>query len=72
MMKDNKSRYVLKHLKVNHLKDTNCYLKYYSEINLNHYVFDIKEATHFETRNKANYMRRKFKHPELWQVRCVK
>ena len=61
-------KYVLKHLNVDHLKDTNCYLKYYADINFKHYVFDINEATEFETRQRANYIKRKFKHPELWQV----
>ena len=61
-------KYILKHLNVNHLKDTNSYLKYYSDIDFKHCVFDIKEATEFETRQRANYIRRKIKHPELWQV----
>ena len=64
-------RYVLRHLKVNHLKDTNCYLKYYADINFKHYVFDIKEATHFEKYKTAYNMKRKFKHPELWQVMAI-
>ena len=61
-------KYILKHLKVNHLKDINCYLKYYADINFKHCVFDINDATEFETRQRANYIKRKFKHPELWQV----
>lgn len=61
-------KYVLKHLNVDRFKDTNCYLKYFYDIKFKHYVFNIKEATKFETRQRANYIKRKFKHPELWQV----
>lgn len=71
MMKNKTKRYVLKHLQVNHLKDINCYLKYYSDLDFKHYVFDINEATYFATRQRVNYMKRKFKHPELWQVVVV-
>lgn len=61
-------KYVLKHLNVDHLKNTNCYLKYYSDINFKHYVYDIEDATKFETYKTAYKIKRKFKHPELWKV----
>lgn len=61
-------KYVLKHLNVDHLKNTNQYLKYYSDINFKHYVYDIDEATHFESKKRAEQIKNKFNHPELWQV----
>ena len=65
-------KYVLKHLNVDHLKNTNQYLKYYADINFKHYVYNIDEATHFEKYKTAYAMKRKFKHPELWKVVVVK
>ena len=61
-------RYILKHLNVDHLKNINQYLKYYADINFKHYVYDINEATQFESYKRAYAMKKKFKHPELWKV----
>ena len=56
--------YVIRH------KKNNVYLKRFENINLNHYVVDMKEATKFDRRN-ANIMLKKFKHPENWDIKVV-
>lgn len=56
--------YVLRH------KNNNVYLKRFGDIKLNHYVFNIKDATKFDRRN-ANSMLKKFKHPENWELKVV-
>ena len=60
----NEMEYIIKHRK------TNIYLKRFGDIDLNHYVPDIKEATKFDRRN-ANSMLKKFKHPENWELKVV-
>lgn len=64
-------KYVLKHLNINHLREDNCFLKYYSDIDLMHKVFKIEEATYFESRKRAEQIKKKFKHPEFWEVLVI-
>lgn len=61
-------KYVLKRINENSKKRGVYYLKYYSDIDLKHCVYNIDEATHFEKYKTAYAMKRKFKHPELWKV----
>ena len=61
-------KYVIKHLKINKFKQADCYLNYNQKINFHHLVFNIEEATHFRTEKRANEVRNKFKHPELWEI----
>lgn len=56
--------YVIRH------KKNNVYLKRFENINLNHYVVDMKEATKFDRRN-GNITLKKFKHPENWELKVV-
>lgn len=65
-------KYVVKHINTNNLRHTNMFLKYYSDIDLKHCVYNIDEATHFETKRSAKSIIRKFKHPDLWEIMEVK
>ena len=51
-------------------KNTKVYVKYYTNINFNHFVVDISEATRF-TYKKAKQHVNKFKHPENWEIKKV-
>ena len=65
-------KYVVKHINTNHLRHTDMFLKYFSDIDLKHGVFIIDEATHFETRKRAKSIIRKFKQPDLWKIEVIK
>lgn len=65
-------KYVVKHININNLRHTNIFLKYFSDIDFKHYVFNIDDATHFKTRKRAKEMIRKFKHPDLWEIVGIK
>lgn len=62
------AKYILKHKNMEHLEETNAFLKYYTDINFKHIVFEMKEATQFESKKRVEQMRNKFKHPEYWEV----
>lgn len=62
--------YVIKHKKDKKYKGYNIYLKRYGNLDLNHYVFKIEEATKFDRRN-GKAMLRKFRHPENWELKVV-
>ena len=66
----NKMEYVIKHKKNKKYKGYNIYLKRYGNLNLNHYVFKIEEATKFDRRN-GKAMLGKFRHPENWELEEV-
>lgn len=51
-------------------KNTKVYVKYYTSIRFNHYVVDVEEATKF-TYQQANQHRKKFKHPENWEIKRI-
>lgn len=64
--------YVIKHINTNNLRHTNVFVKYYSDIDLKHCVYNIDEATRFATKRSAKSIIRKFKHPDLWEIMEVK
>lgn len=64
-------KYVLKHIKIGHLKNKDCFLQYVPDIDQKHCVFTLNEATRFETEKKAKQIRKKFKHPDLWEVKVI-
>ena len=53
-------------------KNTGALLKYFRDIEFKHYVFTIKEATHFIKYKQAYTIKRKYKHPENWEIIRVK
>lgn len=48
--------------------NTKMFLKWFRNIDLKHYVFDIEEATKF-TYQEAYQIKNKYKHPENWRIR---
>lgn len=65
-------KYVVKHINTHNLRHKNMFLKYYANIDFRHCVFRVQEATHFETRDKAKQIMKKFKHPDLWEIVRIK
>ena len=64
-------KYILKHINIGHLKNINCFLKYISDIDKTHCVYTLEEATHFESKKRAEQIKKKFKHPDLWEVKVI-
>ena len=64
-------KYILKHINIGHLKNINCFLKYISDIDKTHCVYTLEEATHFESKKRAEQIKNKFKHPDLWEVKVI-
>lgn len=48
-------------------KNTECYLKEFKKIRLNHYTINKEEATIYNTTEVKTKLS-KFKHPENWEV----
>ena len=44
---------------------------YISDIDQKHCVYTLPEATFFETRKRAEQIKKKFKHPDLWEVKVI-